>query len=149
MLFGSLIIIANKKFKSMKSAIITGVGVLGLFLLAVVMVKSNPSEASYQQYAVTELSSYVKSNVCKKSLDTNIELLDKLIDNQVKNQCNKFVDVASPRVREIIAASTERHDFVIFSVYRTEFKVNELLPSYKLETIGAFDKFYTYNAQQN
>lgn len=125
----------------MKSAIITGVGVLGLSLLAVAMVKSNPSEVSYQQYAVTELSSYLKSNVCKKSLG----ILDKLINNQ----CGKFVDTASPQIRDLIAASTERHDFIIFSVYRTELKVSDWVPSYKFETIGAFDKFYTYNAQQN
>ena len=125
----------------MKSAIITGVGVLGLSLLAVAMVKSNPSEASYQQYAVKELSSYLKSNVCKKSLG----ILDKLINNQ----CGKFVDTASPQMRDIIAASTERHDFIIFSIYRTELKVNDWVPSYKFETVGAFDKFYTYNAQQN
>ncbi len=124
----------------MKSAIITGVGVATLSLLAVAMVKSNPSEASYQQYAVTELSSYLKSNVCKKSLG----ILDKLINNQ----CGKFVDTASPQIRDLIAASTERHDFMIFSVYRTELKVSDWLPSYKFETIGAFDKFYTYSAQQ-
>lgn len=124
----------------MKSAIITGVGVATLSLLAVAMVKSNPSEASYQQYAVTELSSYLKSNVCKKSLG----ILDKLINNQ----CGKFVDTASPQIRDLIAASTERDDFMIFSVYRTELKVSDWLPSYKFETIGAFDKFYTYSAQQ-
>ncbi|BDA73215.1 hypothetical protein CAL7716_073810 [Calothrix sp. PCC 7716] len=125
----------------MKSAIITGVGVLGLSLLAIAMVKSNPSEASYQQYAVKELSSYVKSNVCKKSLG----ILDKLINNQ----CDKLVDTASPQIRDIIAASTERHDFMIFSVYSTELKVSDWVPSYKFQTIGAFDKFYTYSAQQN
>lgn len=125
----------------MKSAIITGVGVFGLSLLAIAMVKSNPSEASYQQYAVKELSSYVKSNVCKKSLG----ILDKLINNQ----CDKFVDTASPQMGDFIAASTERHDFMIFSVYRTELKVSDWVPSYKFETIGAFDKFYTYNVQQN
>lgn len=125
----------------MKSAIITGVGVVTLSLLTVAMVKSNPSEASYQQYAVTELSSYLKSNVCKKSLG----ILDKLINNQ----CGKFVDTASPQIRDIIAASTERHDFIIFSVYRTELKVSDWVPSYKFETVGAFDKFYTYSAQQN
>ncbi len=125
----------------MKSAIITGVGILGLSLLAIAMVKSNPNEASYQRYAVKELSSYVKSNVCKK----NLGILDKLINNQ----CDKFVDAASPQMRDIIAASTERHDFMVFSVYSTELKVSDWVPSYKFQTIGAFDKFYTYSAQQN
>ncbi|MBF2066029.1 MAG: DUF4359 domain-containing protein [Calothrix sp. C42_A2020_038] len=125
----------------MKSAIITGVGVVGLCFLAAAMVKSNPNEAAYQEYAVQELSNYLKSNVCKKSLG----ILEKLINNR----CDKIVDTASPQMHDIIAASTVRHDFVIFSVYHTELKISDWVPSYKFETVGAFDRFYTYNAQQN
>jgi Domain of unknown function (DUF4359) len=124
----------------MKSAIITGVGVVGLCLAAVAMVKSNPGEAAYQQYAAQELSGYLKSNVCK-----NLGILEKLINNR----CDQFVNTASPQIREIIAASTDRQDFMIFSIYRTEFKINDWVPSYKFETVGAFDKFYTYSAQKN
>jgi hypothetical protein len=33
-------------------------------------------------------------------------------------------------------------------VYRTEFKLNSWIPSYRFETVGAFNNFYTYTAEQ-
>lgn len=122
------------------SNVITCIGVAGLSLVGVTMVKTNPSEAKYEQYAVRELSSYVKSNVCKKTPD----ILEKVINTN----CNKLVDEANPHIHDLIAATTDRHDFIVFSIYRTELKLNDWVPSYKFETVGAFDNFYTYNVEQ-
>lgn len=122
------------------STVITSVGVVALFLLGVAMVKTNPSETAYQQYAVSELTDYLKSNVCKKT--TNI--LEKFINAN----CGNLVDTANPQIRDLIGATTQRQDFVIFSVYRTDLKINDWIPGYKFETVGAFDNFYTYSAEQ-
>ncbi len=140
-LIGSLITITNIKLGKMKiSTVITSVGVVALFLLGVVMVKTNPSETAYQEYAVSELTDYLKSDVCKKT--TNI--LEKVINMN----CGKLVDTANPQIRDIIGATTQRQDFVIFSVYRTDLKINDWIPGYKFETVAAFDNFYTYSAEQ-
>ncbi|MBR8836597.1 MAG: DUF4359 domain-containing protein [Stigonema ocellatum SAG 48.90 = DSM 106950] len=120
--------------------IMTYVGVVGLTVLGLEMAKTNPSQAEYEDYAVQELTGYLKKNVCKKTTS----ILQKLI----KFDCEKLVDSANPQMRDIIANSTERQDFVIFSIYRTDLKLNSWIPSYKLETVGAFDKFYTYNTEQ-
>jgi Domain of unknown function (DUF4359) len=122
------------------STVITSVGVLALFLLGVAMVKTNPREAAYQQYAVDELTSYLKSNVCKKT--------PTILEKVINVNCEKLVETANPEIRDIIAATTERHDFVIFSIYRTDLKINDWIPGYRFETIGAFDNFYTYSAEQ-
>ncbi|NJL61306.1 MAG: DUF4359 domain-containing protein [Methylacidiphilales bacterium] len=122
------------------STIITSVGVLGLFLLGVVMTKTNPSQPAYEQYAVGELTHYIKGNVCKKTPD----ILEKIVNLK----CDKLVDTANPHIRDIIAATTDRQDFIVFSIYRTELKLNDWIPSYKFETVGAFNNFYTYSAEE-
>lgn len=120
--------------------IITGVGVVGLATLGVAMAKTNPSQAEYEEYAAQRLTEYLKRNVCKKT--TNI------FDNLIKFNCTQLVDSANPQIRKIIAVSTQRQDFIIFSIYRTDLKLNSWIPSYKFETVGALDNFYTYNAEQ-
>jgi hypothetical protein len=128
-------------FKRMKvSTIITSVGVLGLFLLGVVMTKTNPAQPAYEQYAVSELTNYIKGSVCKKTPD----ILEKIVNLK----CDKLVDTANPQIRDVIAATTDRQDFIVFSIYRTELKLNDWIPSYKFETVGAFNNFYTYNAEE-
>ena len=121
-------------------SIMTYVGVVGLAVLGVAMAKTNPSKPEYEQYAVLQLTGYLKNNVCKKTPS----LLEKLI----KLNCEKMVDSANPQMREIIASNTERQNFIIFSIYRTDLKLNSWIPSYKLETVGAFDNFYTYNTEK-
>ncbi len=121
-------------------SIMAYVGVVGLAVLGVAMAKTNPSKPEYEQYAVLQLTGYLKNNVCKKTPS----LLEKLI----KLNCEKMVDSANPQMREIIASSTERQNFIIFSIYRTDLKLNSWIPSYKLETVGAFDNFYTYNSEK-
>jgi Domain of unknown function (DUF4359) len=128
-------------FKRMKvSTIGTSVGVLGVFLLGLVMAKTNPSQPGYEQYAVAKLTNYISSNVCKKIPD----FLEKIPNFQ----CDKFVDTANPQIRDLIAATTDRQDFIVFSIYRTELKLNDWVPSYKFETVGAFNNFYTYSAEE-
>lgn len=120
--------------------IITGVGVVGLATLGVAMAKTNPSQPRYEEYAAQRLTEYLKGSVCKKTPN--------IFDNLIKSNCTQLIDSANPQMRQIIAVSTQRQDFMIFSVYRTDLKVNSWIPSYKFETVGAFDNFYTYNAEQ-
>ena len=71
-----------------------------------------------------------------------------ILENIINFNCNKLVDSAQPQIRGIITASTQRQDLVIFSIYSTNLKLNSLVPSYKIDTVGAFDKFYTYSSEQ-
>ena len=112
----------------------------GLAALGVVMAKTNPSQVEYEEYAVQRLTEYLKSDVCKKT--TNF------IENLIHFNCDKLVDSANPQIQQILSRTTERQDYIIFSIYRTDLKINSWIPSYKFETVGAFDQFYTYTAEK-
>jgi Domain of unknown function (DUF4359) len=118
----------------------TCVGALGLSTLGLAMAKTNPDQDEYEQYAVQQLSDYLKSNVCQKTPN--------FLENIVKFNCPQLIETANPQIRDIVSASTERQDFIIFSVYRTDLTLNNWVPSYKFETVGAFDNFYTYSAKK-
>ena len=108
--------------------------------MGVAMANTNPSQGEYEEYAVQRLTEYLKTDVCKKT--TN------LIENLIRFNCDKLVDSANPQIQEIIARTTERQNYIIFSIYRTDLKINSWIPSYKFETVGAFDQFYTYTAEK-
>ncbi|MBW4456231.1 MAG: DUF4359 domain-containing protein [Nostoc indistinguendum CM1-VF10] len=117
----------------------TGAAV-GLAALGVTMAKTNPSQVEYEEYAVQRLTEYLKTDVCKKT--TNF------IENLIRFNCEKLVDSANPQIQEIIARTTEKQNYIIFSIYRTDLKISSWIPSYKFETVGAFDQFYTYTAEK-
>ncbi|BAZ30802.1 hypothetical protein NIES4074_32690 [Cylindrospermum sp. NIES-4074] len=120
--------------------IITGMGAAGLAALGAIMANTNPEQPGYEKYAVSELTTYLKKDVCKKTPD--------LLENLVKFNCNKLVDSANPQIRDIINATTVRQNYIIFSVYRTELKISDWIPAYSFETVGAFNNFYTYKSEQ-
>jgi len=112
----------------------------GLAVFGVAMSKTNPTQDEYEEYAVNRLSQYIKTDVCKKT--------SKLIENLLNTSCDKMVDSANPQMRELLSKTTDRQDFMLFSVYRTDLTLGSWLPGYKFETVGAFNNFYTYRAEQ-
>ncbi len=130
--------------------IIAGTAVAGLTLLGVSMATTNPSQAAYEEYATQRLTQYLKDNVCDKSQS----FLDKgFLDNllgKIDSQCDKLLDSANPQVQEIISKTTQRQNFIIFSIYHTNLKLESfsLIPGYKFESVGAFNNFYIYKAQK-
>ncbi|MBD2666532.1 hypothetical protein B6N60_00156 [Richelia sinica FACHB-800] len=118
--------------------IITLIGATGLASLGVVMAQTNPEQTKYEDYALQRLNKFLTTDVCKGTQG--------LIENLLNLKCDKLVASANPQMRLVIADTTERENYLLFSVYRTEIKVSSWLPGYKLETVGAFNQFYTYNA---
>ncbi|GAX36548.1 DUF4359 domain-containing protein [Nodularia sp. NIES-3585] len=115
-------------------------GAVGLAALGVAMATTNPSQPEYEEYAAQRLTEYLKTDICQKT--TNF------LENLIKSQCETLVDQATPQMREILGRSTEQQNFVIFSIYRTNLNLSSLIPIYKFETVGAFNNFYTYTAEQ-
>lgn len=120
--------------------IITSVGVVGISAIGLAMARTNPNQKQYEEYAVHRLTEYLEGNVCQKAPN--------LLENLIRFNCQELVKAANPQIKEIISVSTERQDFILFSVYRTDLTLNSWVPSYKFETVGAFDNFYTYNAEK-
>ncbi|MGM3305482.1 DUF4359 domain-containing protein [Anabaena sp. WFMT] len=120
--------------------IITSVGAAGIAVLGVTMAKTNPQQAEYEEYAVQRLTTYLKTDVCKKTPN--------FLQNLIQFNCDKLIESVNPQMRDIIASTTKRQNYIVFSVYSTELKLDNLLPNYKFETVGALDNFYTYKAEQ-
>jgi hypothetical protein len=115
-------------------------GAAVLIALGVAMAATNPSPVEYEEYATQRLSEYLKEQGCSKTPN--------FLDNLIKFNCAKLIDSASPQIKQIIKASTQKQDYLLFSVYRTDLQINNLIPSYKFETVGALDNFFTYKAEK-
>ena len=121
-------------------SIVACTGAAVLVALGVAMASTKPSKAEYEEYATQRLSEYLKEEGCSKTPD--------ILGNFLKLNCAEIVKSASPQIKQIINASTQKHDYLIFSVYHTDLKINSLIPSYKFETVGALDNFFTYKAKK-
>ncbi|MCP2730662.1 DUF4359 domain-containing protein [Limnofasciculus baicalensis] len=126
--------------------LITGIGGVALVALGGAMALTNPPKNAYEEYAVQKLSTYLKDEVCIKAPNK----LDFLPQNSefLQNQCKSLVDTTRPQIQQIISQKTERQNFVIFSIYRSDLNVKPILPNYHFETVGIFQNFYTYQADK-
>ncbi|MFB2975814.1 DUF4359 domain-containing protein [Microseira sp. BLCC-F43] len=123
------------KLKSIKSALVG--------LLAVVggaMAIANPSQPQYEEYAIAQLTGYLKDNVCTQAPKDFGEVLP--------SYCTSLVDVGRPQLQKMISENTDQLNFIFFSIYRTELSIGPFLPGYQFETVAVFHKFYTYQAQK-
>jgi Domain of unknown function (DUF4359) len=119
---------------------IASVGAVGIAVLGVTMAQTNPQQAEYEEYAVQKLTIYLKTDFCKKTPN--------FLQNLIQFNCDQLIESVNPQMRDVIATTTKRQNYVVFSVYTTDLKIDNLIPGYKFETIGAFDNFYTYKAEQ-
>lgn len=125
---------------SLGTAIVTGL----LMSLAI----SNPSQPEYEEYAKEQLSEYLQQNVCSQA--------PKIWGKSLKQECKRLVNSNQSEIKELISQSTERYNFILFSIYKTELSITKvspflptnLLPSYHFGTLGVGHKFYIYQAEQ-
>lgn len=118
---------------------IAGISLIGL---GSVMAMSNPGQDQYKYYATQELTNYLKQSVCT---EIKGELKDSL-----SSGCKTLVDTGRPHLEYIIAQTTTRQNYVLFSIYETDlaFTADSALPRYQFGTVGILQKFYTYEAAQ-
>ena len=116
-----------------------GVAIAGL---AAAMAITNPGHGSYERYATQELTGYLEENVCPE--------VPSILEDLLSKQCGSLLRENQNQIRKIIGDSTNVSNFVLFSVYHTRLEIPEFgaLPSYEFETIGIFQRFYTFKAEQ-
>ena len=124
----------------------TGLFLVGMALvgLGVAMAVTNPSQASYEEYATRQLAAYLRENTCADAG----ELL--------KNGCNQLLNENQSEIKELISANTQRQNFGVVSLYKTDLSVGKLLPSfldnlvpsYHFETVGVFSSFHIVEAKK-
>ena len=127
---------SNMKFLQVVAAI-GGVALVGL---GVSMALTNPAKESYQEYAVETLSTYLKDEGCMQA--------PSVFGNVLRSQCKSLVDTGRPQIEQIITQSTQQYNFIFFSVYRTNLEIGPFLPAYQFDTLGVFQNFYIYRAEE-
>lgn len=120
--------------------LITGVGGVGLLGFSGFMALTNPGQRDYEAYATEQLTSYLKENVCTQ--------VSQELQGLLESYCKSLVDTGQPQLRQLIAEQTTRHNFLLFSIYQTQLSLPSPIPGYEFQTLGMFQQFYTYEAEQ-
>ncbi len=117
------------------------VGGLGLGGLGAAMAIANPEPLAYEEYATTQITSYLKNNVCNQNI----------LGNLIQAPCNSMVETTTPQIRTLVNQNTQRQNLIFFSIYRTNLSLGSIIPfapNYQVETVGAFNNFYTFEPQK-
>ncbi|NEO74224.1 DUF4359 domain-containing protein [Moorena sp. SIO3H5] len=122
------------------SQVVTAFGTIVLAVVGGSMVVTNPGQATYEDYAVEQLSKYLKEEVCPQAPEA--------LDGFIRRQCTILVDTGRPQIKQVVAQTTKRENFLLFSIYRTDLDVGTLIPSYSFETVGICQQFYLYKADE-
>lgn len=104
------------------------------------MAASNPAPEAYDDYATEQLTLYLKDNACTQAPN--------VLGDFLQAQCAAILDDNQEQLRRLIADNTDRQNWLLLSVYKTDLSISDLLPSYHFETIGVFGNLYTYKAEQ-
>ena len=115
-----------------------GVGVVISIGLGAIASLTNPERQDYQKYAVQILDVRLRE-FCQQSNNS--------VGEWLQNHCYTLVDTARPYLAATIERNTLRHNFVLFSIYQTNLPV-PTVANYQVETVGIFNLFYTYKAEE-
>jgi Domain of unknown function (DUF4359) len=108
--------------------------------LATAMAITNPDSSAYEEYAVEKLTFYLKHDVCSQ--------VPQAFESLAQNSCASLIESNRPQIQKVIARSTQRQNFILFSIYRTNLSISPVVPLYRFQTVGLMQNFYTYGAEQ-
>ena len=116
---------------------------ISFFVLAGLMTAmaiTNPDSSTYEEYAAEQLTTYLKKDVCSQ--------VPKAFETLVQGSCASLIDSNRPQIKQIIVRSTQRQNFILFSIYRTNLSISSVVPLYRFQTVAVMQNFYTYSAKQ-
>jgi Domain of unknown function (DUF4359) len=105
------------------------VGLCGLGFL------TNPDRAAYENYAV-EQAGHLGKEQCERA-SGGLGVL-------VKEPCQAAIEAYKPQIKPLIATTTSRQNWGLFSIYRSDISIPAVNFNGRVESIGLFDRFYTY-----
>lgn len=116
----------------------TIIGCLGVLGIGTILIFTNPHRNAYQTYAAQQASFYLQENACTKT--------PQFLGNFLQKQCNQVVNMSQPYLKSLVNLSTRQHNYVLFSIYETEFSLGKNFPSYNAKTIAFLNLFWTYES---
>lgn len=110
---------------------LTGCGIGGL------MVLTNPDRGAYEDYAVERVSSLAQDQCDRAPAGFGVVL---------QGPCRAAIVSFKPQIRPLLAATTSRQNLIFFSLYRSDISIPAIDFNARVESIGIFDRFFTYKS---
>ena len=110
-------------------SIVTGYGLVGTMAL------TNPDRDAYETYAIEQIGNLARDQCSQAPAGLGIFL---------QGPCHGAIEAYKPRLRPILAATTTRQNWLIFSIYRSDISIPAVSFNAKVESIGIFNNFLIY-----
>ncbi len=113
------------------------IGILAICGLGGMMTLSNPDRQAYEAYAVDRVGDLARDQCDRAPAGLGILL---------QGPCRAAIESFKPQIRPLLSATTNRQNFVFFSIYKSDISIPAVNLDAKVESIGMFNNFFTYKA---
>lgn len=127
-----------REYQPSSKRVVVGLAVTALTTLGAVMAAMNPGQAAYEKYATQQVIKLLDQGICQEAPKAF----------NLQRDCQFQLATHRSKIKQFIASNTEHQNFIFFSIYTTDVSVSAFLPSYRVETVGAFRQFHLYDAAQ-
>lgn len=128
----------QRGFSVGKVGSLTTFGAVTFACLGAAMAATNPTPSAYSRYAAHQLTHYAESNICAEAPEAF----------GLKEECRSLLKSNQAEIQDFIMSHTDRRNFFFFSVYSTDLAIASFLPTYQLQTVGLFQRFYVVGMEQ-
>lgn len=105
----------------------------GIIVIISVLVVTNPGADKYELYASRQLVTYFKNDLCPQTAEIK----------EIQNTCRILIDTIRPQIKMILNKNTRQENFLLFSLYHTDFSLSLVSLEYDFTTLGIVDRFFT------
>ncbi|MEI6380124.1 MAG: DUF4359 domain-containing protein [Cyanobacteriota bacterium ELA615] len=121
----------------MKSLLVSCATVLSIGFIGCLFL-TNPGQEDYEEYATEQMIFYVKDKICSDHRGTVF----------LQRYCQTLVDSSREQLGRFLSQKTQRHNYLLFSIYRTDLLLPGIMPRFQFQTIGILQNFYTFESDQ-
>lgn len=107
------------------------VGGAAMAVAGLTLIVTNPRQEIYTDFATGTVSKFLVRDLCNANPQA-----PKGFETLVKDGCQAFMQQGSTEIRGFIQHNTERQDFLLFSLYTTDFPIRPL------RVLGIFNQFF-------
>jgi Domain of unknown function (DUF4359) len=105
--------------------------------LGCIMALSNPDRSAYETYAIEQIGNLARDQ-CDR-LPGGLGIL-------IQGPCRGVIEAYKPQLRPILAATTTRQNWILFSIYRSDISIPAVNFNGQFESIGIFNNFFIYKS---
>jgi len=110
-----------------------------IFLLGILalsgLVATNPDRVAYEIYAVDRVGDLTRDECSRAPGGLGI---------LIQEPCRAAIEAYKPQIRPLLAATTTRQNWLLFSIYRSDISIPVVNFKAQVESIGIVNNFFTY-----